>query len=254
MEPGADAPASTAGVGLNVVGSLAAPEASDPEVVTDEIEGFVSGLLGLVGVAADPLTSREHILLSNILANEWSSGRSLDLAALIGMIQSPPIRKLGVFEVESFFPQKDRTELAMRVNGLLASPARLHLMWTLSQGECDVTHLADRVGGKVVFTAMLFFSALPAYLVARADSYGALLLCAFLVNEAVLLRSLGTSRFLGRALSIYLPTYEMQAQDVLRIGTCPACGHVSRDIVEEINFSSRVVIDRHVRNAPGGTR
>ncbi|MCP9210394.1 hypothetical protein [Streptomyces cucumeris] len=80
------------------------------------------------------------------------------------------------------------------------------------------------------------------------------LLCAFLVNEAVLLRSLGTSRFLGRALSIYLPTYEMQAQDVLRIGTCPACGHVSRDIVEEINFSSRVVIDRHVRNALGGTR
>ncbi|MCF3134679.1 hypothetical protein [Streptomyces olivochromogenes] len=80
------------------------------------------------------------------------------------------------------------------------------------------------------------------------------LLCAHLVNEAVLLRSLGTSRFLGRALSIYLPTYEMQAQDVLRIGTCPACGHVSRDIVEEINFSSRVVVDRQVRNALGGPR
>ncbi|MEU4089953.1 hypothetical protein [Streptomyces aureus] len=80
------------------------------------------------------------------------------------------------------------------------------------------------------------------------------LLCAHLVNEAVLLRSLGTSRFLGRALSVYLPTYEMQAQDVLRIGTCPACGHVARDIVEEINFSSRVVIDRHVRNALGGSR
>lgn len=31
--------------------------------------------------------------------------------------------------------------------GLLASSARLHLMWALSQGECDVTHLADRVGG-----------------------------------------------------------------------------------------------------------
>ncbi|SMF78963.1 hypothetical protein [Streptomyces sp. Amel2xC10] len=80
------------------------------------------------------------------------------------------------------------------------------------------------------------------------------LLCAHLVNEAVLLHSLGTSRFLGRALSIYLPTYEMQAQDVLRIGTCPACGHVARDIVEEINFSSRVVIDQHVRNALGGSR
>lgn len=80
------------------------------------------------------------------------------------------------------------------------------------------------------------------------------LLCAFLMNEAVLLRTLGTSRFLGRALSVYLPTYEMQAQDVLRIGTCPACGHTARDIAQEINFSSRVVIDQHVRAALGGTR
>ncbi|MGW4687282.1 hypothetical protein ACWEPM_20620 [Streptomyces sp. NPDC004244] len=80
------------------------------------------------------------------------------------------------------------------------------------------------------------------------------LLCAHLVNEAVLLRSLGTSRFLGRALSIYLPTYEIQAQDVLRIGTCPACGHVARDVVREINFSSRVIVDRHVREALGGGR
>ncbi|MFE2143881.1 hypothetical protein ACFXA3_19460 [Streptomyces sp. NPDC059456] len=80
------------------------------------------------------------------------------------------------------------------------------------------------------------------------------LICAHLVNEAVLLRSLGTSRFLGRALSIYLPTYEIQAQDVLRIGTCPACGHVARDVVREINFSSRVIVDRHVREALGGGR
>ena len=80
------------------------------------------------------------------------------------------------------------------------------------------------------------------------------LLCAFLVNEAVLLHSLGTSRFIGRALSIYLPTYEMQAQDVLRIATCPACGHVARDIAQEINFNSRVVIDRHVREALGTAR
>lgn len=80
------------------------------------------------------------------------------------------------------------------------------------------------------------------------------LVCAHLVNEAVLLRSLGTSRFLGRALSIYLPTYEIQAQDVLRIGTCPACGHVARDVVREINFNSRVIVDRHVREALGGGR
>lgn len=80
------------------------------------------------------------------------------------------------------------------------------------------------------------------------------LLCAFLINETILLQSLGTSRFIGRALSVYLPTYEMQAQDVLRIATCPTCGHVSSDITQEINFNSRVVIDRHVQEALGVKR
>ena len=120
-------PGSSAGVGLNIIGSLQAPSAvagaaaSDAEVIGDEIDGFVGGLLGLVGIDADPLTSREHILLSNLILNEWTAGRSLDLAALIGLVQNPTIRKLGVFEIDSFFPPKDRTALAMRLNGLLAS-------------------------------------------------------------------------------------------------------------------------------------
>ncbi|MCU1398356.1 MAG: hypothetical protein JWN62_1465 [Acidimicrobiales bacterium] len=117
-------PGSSAGVGVNIVGSLRAPtDASDPEIVGDEIDGFVSGLLGLVGIDADPLTSREHILLSNLILNEWTAGRSLDIAALIGLVQTPTIRKLGVFELDSFFPPKDRTEFALRLNGLLASPS-----------------------------------------------------------------------------------------------------------------------------------
>ncbi len=117
-------PGSTGGVGLNIVGSLAAPTGvSDPEILGDEIDGFVSGLLGLVGVDADPLTSREHILLSNLVMNEWSAGRNLDLPTLVGMVQSPPLRKLGVFDLDQFFPPKDRTAFAMRLNGLLASPS-----------------------------------------------------------------------------------------------------------------------------------
>ena len=117
-------PGSGAGVGLNIVGSLQAPaDLGDPEIVGDEIQGFVSGLLGLVGIDADPLSSREHILLSNVILNEWTNGRSLDLATLVGMVQNPPIRKLGVFELDQFFPANDRTQLAMRLNGLLASPS-----------------------------------------------------------------------------------------------------------------------------------
>ena len=117
-------PGSNAGVATNIVGSLQAPaDVSDAEVVGDEIEGFVSGLLNLVGIDADPLSSREHILLSNLIINEWTAGRSLDLPTLVGMIQQPPIRKLGVFELDQFFPQKDRLAFAVRLNGLLASPS-----------------------------------------------------------------------------------------------------------------------------------
>ena len=117
-------PGSSSGVGVDIVGSLRAPtDMSDPETVGDEIEGFVSGLLGLVGIDADPLSSREHILLSNLIMNEWAAGRSLDLAALVGMALTPPIRKLGVFELDAFYPPKERTAFAMRLNGLLASPS-----------------------------------------------------------------------------------------------------------------------------------
>ena len=117
-------PGSSAGVGLNIIGSLQAPAAgTDPEIVGDEIEGFVSGLLSLVDIESDPLSSREHILLSNLIHNEWNAGRSLDLPTLVGMVMNPPIRKLGVFELDQFFPPKDRTAFAMRLNGLLASPS-----------------------------------------------------------------------------------------------------------------------------------
>ena len=119
-------PGSTAGVPLNLVGSLRAPPLSwdtEAEALRDEIEGTVSGLLGLVGIAADPLASREHVLLSNLVEHAWRAGTDLDLGTLIGRIQAPPLRKLGVFDVDTFFPPKERTELALRLNALVASPS-----------------------------------------------------------------------------------------------------------------------------------
>ena len=138
-------PGSTSGVPLNLVGSLQAPANADAETIGDEVEGFVSGLLGLVDVDADPLSSREHILLSNIVAASWTAGRNLDLATLVGQVQQPPVRKLGVFEVDTFFPPKDRTELALRLNGLLASPS--FAAWT--QGvPFDIDRLLTSPDGK----------------------------------------------------------------------------------------------------------
>lgn len=117
-------PGSTAGVPLNVIGSLEAPDNTDDmESVRDEIEGFVTSLLSLIDIEADPLSSREHILLSNIIEHNWSAGQSLDLAGLVGQVMSPPLRKLGVFELDQFFPPDDRTKLAMRLNGVIASPS-----------------------------------------------------------------------------------------------------------------------------------
>jgi hypothetical protein len=117
-------PGSGAGIPLNVLGSLAAPSAgADTEAFRDEIEGLVSGLLGLVGIEADPLASREHILLANLIENAWARGIELTLEGLIEVVHRPPLRKLGVFELETFFPEKDRLALALRLNNLVASPS-----------------------------------------------------------------------------------------------------------------------------------
>lgn len=117
-------PGSRAGVPVNIVGALEVPaEGADAEVVADEIEGYVTGLLNLVGIAADPLSSREHILLSNLIQHAWDKGLDIDLPALVSQVQQPPIRKLGVLDLEEFYPVKDRTSLATRLNGLLASPS-----------------------------------------------------------------------------------------------------------------------------------
>ncbi|MEE9333008.1 MAG: DUF87 domain-containing protein [Granulosicoccaceae bacterium] len=117
-------PGSSAGIPLNVIGSLNAPApGTDPETMQDEIEGFSSSLLAMVGIESDPLSSREHILISNILNWYWAKGRNLDLGALIGLVQQPPMRKLGVIDLDSFFPPTDRVKLAMKLNGLAASPS-----------------------------------------------------------------------------------------------------------------------------------
>lgn len=119
-------PGSTAGIPVNLVGDLSPPTGSweeQGESIRDEIEGLVSGLLVLVDIEADPLTSREHILLSNLVEHAWRDGRSLDLPTLLMQVQDPPLRRLGVFELEAFYPAKERMKLAMRLNGLMASPS-----------------------------------------------------------------------------------------------------------------------------------
>jgi hypothetical protein len=86
------------------------------------VAATVGGLLGLVGVDADPIRSREHILLSTVFNAAWAGGRDLDLAAVIQAVQKPPFDKVGVLELETFYPAKERLSLAMALNNLIASP------------------------------------------------------------------------------------------------------------------------------------
>jgi hypothetical protein len=119
-------PGSSAGVGIDVIGSLDAPDLdwdTDGEVLRDEISSFVSSLLVLAQITSDPVSGKEHILLATIIEHFWREGHGLDLAKLVGQVPNPPFRKLGVFEVDTFFPEKDRMTLAMKLNGLLASPS-----------------------------------------------------------------------------------------------------------------------------------
>ena len=118
-------PGSTAGRPLSILRSLAAPPTAlreDPELLGDRIGTTVTGLLGLLGIEADPLQSREHILVSTILQAAWAGGRDLDLPGLIRAIQEPGVDRVGVMEMEAFFPSKERYGLALRINNLLASP------------------------------------------------------------------------------------------------------------------------------------
>jgi hypothetical protein len=119
-------PGSDAGAPVSVLASLAAPAIpwnENREVLREKIISTVTALLGLVGYTdIDPLRSREHILLSNIFETEWSQGRDVELAELVLQTQTPPFEKLGAFPVETFFPAKDRMELAMVLNNILAAP------------------------------------------------------------------------------------------------------------------------------------
>ena len=119
-------PGSSAGRGVSVLRAFAAPDRAvldDNELLHDRINSTVTGLLGLAGIDANPLQSREHILLATLLEKAWRAGQSLDLGAIVQQVQKPPITQVGVLDLESFFPAKDRFALAMRLNNLLSAPS-----------------------------------------------------------------------------------------------------------------------------------
>jgi hypothetical protein len=141
-------PGSNAGIPVSILKSFAAPSQEildDTEMLRERISTTVTSLLGLVGVEADPIKSREHILLSTILDDTWRAGQDLDLATLIQQIQTPPVAKIGVLDLDSFYPSKERFALAMQLNNLLAAPGFSAWM----EGDAlDVGQMLHSSGGK----------------------------------------------------------------------------------------------------------
>jgi hypothetical protein len=141
-------PGSHAGLPVSILKSFEAPArdiVDDAELLQERVGTTATSLLGLLGLEADPIKSREHILLSTILNAAWKQGKALDLPLLIEHIQSPPVSKVGVLDLDSFFPSKERFAFAMKLNNLLAAPG----FATWLEGEAlDIGQILHTAGGK----------------------------------------------------------------------------------------------------------
>jgi hypothetical protein len=141
-------PGSEAGLPLSVVRSFAAPSPEllqDTAALRERIATVVSGLLALLDRDANPINSRDHVLLSTIFEDAWRKGTGLDMASLIAAVQKPPVEKVGAFDLETFYPPKERLQLAMAINNLLASPG--FAAW-LSGEPLDIQRLLFTAAGK----------------------------------------------------------------------------------------------------------
>jgi hypothetical protein len=118
-------PGSRAARPLSVLRTFQPPAAailSDPELLAERAAAAATSLLTFAGVDAEPLRSREHILLSTLFTEEWRHQRSLDLAGIIAQVQSPPFTRVGVLDLDAFYPAAERFKLATDLNRLLAAP------------------------------------------------------------------------------------------------------------------------------------
>ncbi len=139
-------PGSTAAKPISILKSFDKPKGMDDlELIGERVSTLVSGLLGLIGMDADPLMDKEHIFLSNVIQHEWVADRDVTIEQLIALIQDPPMNKIGAFDLEAYYPKKERFKLATQINNLLASPQ--FSVWT--QGEnIDIQNLLYTDTGK----------------------------------------------------------------------------------------------------------
>ena len=169
-------PGSTTGRPLSIMKSFAAPDPevlNDIELLQDRVTTAATSVLTLAGIDAEPVKSREHVLIANLFTDSWRAGRDLDLPTLISQVQTPPIARVGVLDLESFFPAKDRFALAMQLNQLLAAPG--YHAWL--EGEAlDVDRLLYGLNGRPRVSIIS---------IAHLDDHERMFFVSLLLNEIV---------------------------------------------------------------------
>ena len=138
-------PKSSSGVGVALLGDFARPNLdAGSEEFSEYVGSLASSVLSLVGIEND-VNSKEHLLISNIFIDKFGQGADVSLEELIGFIATPPFAKIGVFDVEKFYPSSDRMKLAVKINTLLASPD--FRAW-LSGERLDISKMLFNANGK----------------------------------------------------------------------------------------------------------
>ncbi len=169
-------PGSSMGVPVSILKSFAPPAPAvlaDAELVAERVSIAATSLLTLAGIDGDPLKSREHLLITALLQDAWRQGRALDIPALIAAVQKPTVTKIGVLELEAFYPSADRFELAMRLNHLMAAPDFANWL----QGDAlDINALLYTAAGKPRVSVLS---------IAHLDDHERMFFVSLLLNELV---------------------------------------------------------------------
>lgn len=119
-------PGSSSGLSINILASLEAPSAEvmdDSDTLASFLKSTVSSLLSLIDIEADPINSKEYILLAKIILDSWSEGKDITIEELIGSVINPPFKKVGVLPFDSYYPQSERFKFATKFNAVIASPS-----------------------------------------------------------------------------------------------------------------------------------
>jgi hypothetical protein len=141
-------PGSSAGVAINIMSSLETPPIEimqDSDTFSSYLKSTTVSLLSLIGIVADPLDSKEYILIAQILTKAWLADEDMSIESIVGKIINPSFKKIGVLPLNDFYPQEERFKLATKFNSLLASPS--FSLW-LKGDNLDIQKLLYDENGK----------------------------------------------------------------------------------------------------------